>query len=122
MNKKKEKIYEIKMDESPKREFHRSARQKFLELSLESTRKSYYPQLQKQLDSVKENEKHLQLLIDNLPAQISYINSKEQYVLVNQEFEKSFGLNRDQIIGFRMKEILGNPAVESNRICRRGYC
>ncbi len=95
------------MDINQKTEIQQKARRKFLALSLESTRKSYYPQLQKQLESVKSNEKRLQLLIDNLPAQISYINSKEQYVLVNRAFEKEFGLNRDQIIGSSMKEVLG---------------
>ncbi|MBU3951625.1 MAG: response regulator, partial [Proteobacteria bacterium] len=87
---------------------HQAARKKFLELSLESTRKSYYPQLQRQLENAKENEKRLQLLIDNLPAQISYVNSEERYVLVNQEFEKSFDRKRDQIIGQRMENILGH--------------
>jgi PAS domain S-box-containing protein len=95
------------MDIHQTTDVQQKARRKFLALSLESTRKSYYPQLQKQLASIKHNEKKLQLLIDNMPAQISYINSKEQYVSVNQAFEKEVGLNRDQIIGRSMKEILG---------------
>ncbi len=95
------------MDKKQKTGVHQKARRRFLALSLESTRKSYYPQLQKQLESVKDNEKRLQLLIDNLPAQISYINAREQYVLVNRKFEKAFGINRDQIIGSSMKEVLG---------------
>ena len=91
------------MDTTP----HQSARKKFLALSLESTRKSYYPQLQKHLEKTKENEKRLQLLIDNLPAQISYVNSEERFRLVNREFEESFGKKRDQIIGRRIKSIIG---------------
>ena len=54
-------------------------------------------------ETTKENEKRLQLLIDSLPAQISYVNAEERYVLVNQEFEKSFDRTRDQIIGQRME-------------------
>ena len=87
---------------------HKAARKKFLELSLESTRKSYYPQLMKQFESAKENEKRLQLLIDSIPAQISYVNSEERYVLVNKVFEISFDRNRDQIIGQTMEIILGH--------------
>ncbi len=85
---------------------HLAARRKFLELSLESTRKSYYPQLKEQLARAKENEEHLQLLIDNLPALISYVDASQRYVLVNRELEKVFGMDRDQIIGRKMKHIL----------------
>ena len=94
---------------------HITAREKFLELSLKSTRKSYYPQLQKQLESAQANEKSLQLLIDNLPAQISYVNSEERYVLVNSEFENVFGRNRAQIIGKRMERVLGQKNYEKIR-------
>lgn len=86
----------------------KSARQKFLELSLESTRKSYYPQLKKQLETVRENERHLQMLLDSLPARISYVDKAERYVFVNSRYEKELGLNRHQIIGRRIRSILGD--------------
>lgn len=95
------------MDDMNKITPHKSAREKFLALSLESSRKSYYPQLKKHLEKTKENEKRLQLLIDNLPALISYVNSEERYVLVNRAFAESFDLKHDQIIGKQMKTILG---------------
>ena len=91
---------------------HASARKKFLELSLKSTRKSYYPQLQKQLETAQANEKSLQILIDNLPAQISYVSFEERYLLVNKEFEKVSGLNRDQLLGKRMESVLGDKNYE----------
>ncbi len=95
------------MDKTDKNMTTESARKKFLALSLESTRKSYYPQLQKQLEKAKENEKRLQLLIDNLPAQIFYVNAQEQYVLINREYKNTFGVNSDPVIGKRIKDILG---------------
>jgi two-component system cell cycle sensor histidine kinase/response regulator CckA len=95
-----------KMTKQKTMDFHKTARRKFLELSLESTRKSYYPQLKEQLESAKENEKRLQLLIDNLPAQIAYINGDEKYILVNREFENAFDLTRDRIIGRTMEDVL----------------
>ena len=95
------------MSDADKDIIYKSVREKFLSLSLESTRKSYYPQLKKQLEVAKENERRLQLLIDNVPARISYVNAEERYVSVNREYEKSFGLKRDQIIGRRVETILG---------------
>jgi PAS domain S-box-containing protein len=84
-----------------------SAREKFLGLSLESTRKSYYPQLQMHLEAARDNERQLQLLIDSIPARISYVNAEERFVFVNLEYEKVFGLKREQIVGKRLEEILG---------------
>jgi len=108
------------MNDFHKKGFHRSARKKFLELSLESTRKSYYPQLMKQLESAKKNEQQLQLLIDNMPAQISYVTAQEEFALVNREFETVIGLGRDQIVGSHLSKILGKknyirvkPHIES---------
>lgn len=100
------------MNTFQKKGSHQAARKKFLELSLESTRKSYYPQLQRQLENAKEDQKRLQLLIDNLPAQISYVDLKERYVFVNREFEKSINMERDQIIGQKMEKILGPTNYE----------
>ena len=66
------------MPASDDKPHYRSAREKFLGLSLESTRKSYYPQLKEQLETAKGNERNLQLLIDNLPARISFVDTSER--------------------------------------------
>lgn len=91
---------------------HKFARKKFLELSLKTTRKSYYPQLQKQLESAQANEKSLQLLIDSLPAQICYVSDEECYVLVNREFVNVSGMEKTQVIGRSMKHVLGQKNYE----------
>jgi two-component system, cell cycle sensor histidine kinase and response regulator CckA len=96
------------MPKYPKSGKFKSAREKFLGLSLESTRKSYYPQLQAQLDVVGENERRLRLLADNLPAQISYVDSKKCYQFVNRQYEKVFGLRREQMIGRPVEEVFGH--------------
>lgn len=96
------------MSDSDKMVKYQSAREKFLGLSLESTRKSYYPQLQKQLEIARGNERRLELLLDNLPALISYVDAQERYMFVNLGYEKLFGLKRDLIIGHSMETILGN--------------
>lgn len=99
------------MTDTNNNSFQNPAREKFLALSLKSTRKSYYPQLLKNLEKARENEQRLQLLIDNMPAQISYIDSTERYVLVNREFEKTFHRSKDQIIGKRIETILGKKTM-----------
>ena len=90
-----------------------SPRDKFLGLSLESTGKSYYPQLQEQLKAARENEQRLHLLIDNLPARISYVDAEQRYVFVNREYEKDFGRTREQIVGRHVKSILGDETYEN---------
>jgi len=95
------------MAESEKDREDLSTRDKFLSLSLESTRKSYYPQLQTHLEVVKESERRLELLIDNLPARISYVDLDERYVFVNREYERALGLSREAIVGKRVESILG---------------
>jgi PAS domain S-box-containing protein len=87
---------------------YRSAREKFLGLSLESTRKSYYPQLQQQLEVARESELRLQLLIDNLPARISCVDTQQRYLLVNSEYVRYTGLPRPRIIGATIEQIIGH--------------
>ena len=95
------------MPDSGKDMDHIRAREKFLGLSLESTRKSYYPQLQKQLEVVSRNERRLQLLLDSLPASISYVDSGEIYIFCNRSFRKALGLKYEEVVGQSMEKILG---------------
>ena len=87
---------------------HNTAREKFLGLSLQSTRKSYYPQLLDQLKAAKESRRQLQLLTDNLPARISYVDSERCYAFVNRAYENVFRLSLEDIKGRPVKEIVGN--------------
>jgi two-component system cell cycle sensor histidine kinase/response regulator CckA len=83
------------------------AREKFLGLSLESTRKSYYPQLQAQLSALRENERRMRLLADNLPARISYVDADQRFQFVNREYARALELDRNAIIGRHLWDILG---------------
>ena len=86
---------------------HNTAREKFLGLSLQSTRKSYYPQLMDQLKEARESRRRLQLLTDNLPARISYVDSDRCYAFVNHAYEQAFNLSRENIRGRTVREIIG---------------
>ncbi|THB78995.1 MAG: response regulator [Desulfobulbaceae bacterium] len=84
-----------------------NAREKFLGLSLESTRKSYYPQLIEQLEAVKQDRKMLELLIDRLPARVSYVDRNQQYLVVNHYYETLTGTPKEAIIGKTIREVIG---------------
>ena len=88
------------MTKTTKDETVYSARDKFLGSSLESSRKSYYPQLLEKLEEAKSNEKRLQLLIDNLPARIAYVNAEQIYMLVNREYEVVFKKKKRIVLVF----------------------
>jgi len=84
-----------------------SPREKFLGLSLESSRKSYYPQLLGQLQTEKENAHRLQLLLDNLPARIAFIDNQRRYILVNREYEEVFDMTREDLVGSTVLDVVG---------------
>jgi PAS domain S-box-containing protein len=84
-----------------------AARKKFLALSLESTRKSYYPQLKQQLDNAVESEEKLQLLLDYLPARIAFVDRHQRYVLANSGYEMFFDRQREEIYGTRIVDVIG---------------
>jgi PAS domain S-box-containing protein len=52
------------------------------------------------------------LLLDSLPAYISYIDRDLHYVWVNRKYEQWCGRPREQIIGQHVREVLGAVAVE----------
>lgn len=52
------------------------------------------------------------LLLDSLPAYISYIDRNLHYVWVNRQYEQWCGRPREQIIGQHVREVLGAAAVE----------
>jgi PAS domain S-box-containing protein len=101
------------MAEDKEKKTLQSARDKFLGYSLESSRKSYFPLLQQKLEEAKSNEKRLQLLIDNLPARISYVNTEEKFVLINRAYEKIFRKSKEDIVGSSLHDIMGEENYAS---------
>jgi len=61
------------------------------------------------------SESLLRLLIDSLPAFISYIDSEQRYVLANALYAAFFGIELDKLIGSRVKEVLGDEAYRNVR-------
>lgn len=63
---------------------------------------------------VKQSEKDLRLITDAMPALISYLRSDGTYGFVNKAYEKLFQVNREDIIGKTIKEIIGDKAYQTS--------
>ncbi|MGH9630161.1 MAG: ATP-binding protein [Bryobacteraceae bacterium] len=65
--------------------------------------------------AVQRSEAQFRLISDNLPAAVSYVNTKGNYVLVNRTYEQWFGLPRSSIEGRHMRDLLREPEWERRR-------
>ncbi len=84
------------MDHQTKSKQFGSAREKLIGLSLESTRKSYYPMLQAQMAALKKAEERYRLLFENANEGI-FIAQDEKIKFPNPKTLEIFGLNADQL-------------------------
>jgi len=76
-------------------------------------------------EALREREQALQVVIDNSPALISYIDADGRYRLVNRQYERWFGRPREQILGQSMADVLGGEAMQAlqphvDRVLRQG--
>jgi PAS domain S-box-containing protein len=62
----------------------------------------------------KGSEEQLRLITDAMPALISYLRSDITYGFVNKAYEKLFQVNRNEIIGKPVKEIIGEKAYHTS--------
>lgn len=60
-------------------------------------------------------EQELQILADNVPALLSYVDAEGRYRYVNRRYEEWFRRPRRQIIGRQVREIIGDEAYEGVR-------
>jgi len=89
----------VEKPDSPQQAENRSARDKFLSLSLESTRKSYYPQLKKQLEVAKELAEKYRQLVENAPAGIyEFDMGKIQFISVNDVMCEYTGYSKKEFL------------------------
>ena len=57
-------------------------------------------------DALRQNERLLALITDNVPALITYIDKNERYLYVNKAYYDWFGLKKEDIIGKKINDIL----------------
>ena len=55
----------------------------------------------------RAGETRLRLITDNLPVFISYIDRNLRYRFVNQHYEQVYGIDRTDITGMRVKDVIG---------------
>ncbi len=65
-------------------------------------------QLRQEQESGRVRTEQLHTITDHLPAPISYLDHNLHYLFVNASYEKSFGLERHQMIGKHVREIVGD--------------
>jgi len=59
------------------------------------------------------SRKKLELVTDGLPSLVSYINSSEQYEIVNKAYETWFERSRNEVVGRTIPEVLGQEAYRT---------
>jgi PAS domain S-box-containing protein len=69
--------------------------------------------LQKSEAALRDQEQELRLITDALPVCIFYTDASQCYQFVNQTCEVWFGRSRDQILGKRNYELLGEEAYQA---------
>ncbi len=74
-------------------------------------RKQAEMQKEQFLNEIKESEKQLKLITDNIPAFVNYVDARNlRYLFVNLSYADAFGMTPDQIIGKQVKDILSKEA------------
>lgn len=63
---------------------------------------------------LKEKDELLYSMIDNVPLYIGLLDQEMRYKMVNFNYEKSFGLDRDQIIGSHVKDVLPDNILNNH--------
>ena len=63
-------------------------------------------------DAVRLQTEQLRLVLDEVPALISYVDSTQCYRFTNKRYEEWFGHSRPEVQGKHLREILGDGAYE----------
>lgn len=66
-----------------------------------------FAELQDARDELEVTETRQRLILDALPAQIAYINNRNEFVFVNRSYAEMFGLDKASVVGRSAPEILG---------------
>ena len=66
-------------------------------------------------EALHRSKQQLHLITDSLPSLISYIDSSQRYIFVNESYAKFVGQPRDEIPGKYMREVLGEDIFEKIR-------
>ncbi len=63
-------------------------------------------------------EEQLRLFTDNIPEPVVYLDADRRYIFVNESFLQLYGLKREDVIGRRPDEVLGQNAADESAVGR----
>jgi PAS domain S-box-containing protein len=66
-------------------------------------------------DALEARERQLGLILDAVPDQVAYFDSKQRYRFVNLSFEKWNGVSRAEILGKTLREVRGEEAYRQRQ-------
>jgi len=66
-------------------------------------------------ERLHQGERDLEVLMDNVPALISYVDQNLCYRRVNRAYERRFGIPQARIVGQPLREVLGETFFERNK-------
>lgn len=82
---------------------------------LQQTRDTLELRVRERTLELEESRQRLQLIADNLPVLVSYVDHEERYRFVNKTYEQWFGKSPAEIHGATMREVLGEAGYEPVR-------
>jgi PAS domain S-box-containing protein len=63
-------------------------------------------------EALRESEKEIRMIAENVPALFSYIDRDGRYRFINKRYEEWFGIPQKEIIGRHYREVLGEATYE----------
>jgi len=73
----------------------------------------YADSLEQEVAERKSAEELLQLIIDSVPALVSYVDKDYRYRFVNKGYGEWFGVSTEQIVGTPVSEVIGDEALKA---------
>jgi PAS domain S-box-containing protein len=72
-------------------------------------------EIQKQTQEIKSSKEELALIMDNIPAMISYLDRDQRYIYVDNSYASWYGFAKEEVVGKLIKEILPPENYEKVR-------
>jgi PAS domain S-box-containing protein len=70
-------------------------------------------QVEERTAELRDSEEQLRLIIDNVPAVIAYIDTKQRYQFVNKRYGEWFGISSEEAHGQRVQDVVGKAAPDT---------
>ncbi|RDE24588.1 HAMP domain-containing protein [Motiliproteus coralliicola] len=74
-----------------------------------------FDDLQATRDELEILERRQRMILDALPAQVAYIDTKQRFVFANRGYAQMFGLEKQKVVGERVETVLGTDMYEEVR-------